>query len=90
MNRAITRGDLERQLSILAYRLKEAEARQPSVDAARPITAHVVLHRNGDPIHFDVTVNLQAIVQDLGRRAERNRSHVTMVAGGGVRVEHIP
>jgi hypothetical protein len=90
MNRAVTRAALERQLQILADRLKVAEARTPRVDACRPITAHVIEHRHGEQIHFDVTVNLQAIVQDLGRRAERNRSHVTIVAGGGVRVEHIP
>jgi len=52
-------------------------------------TVHVVLHRNGDPIHFYVTVDFEKIALAIGPNAERNRSHVAVVAGGAVKVEHI-
>jgi hypothetical protein len=54
------------------------------------VTQHIVLHRNGDPIHFDVTVNFQRIAEELGGKAERNRSHIAVVAGGQVKVEYLP
>lgn len=53
------------------------------------ITRHVVLHRNGDPIHFDITVDFERIACELGGKAEANRSHVAVVAGGHVKVEHV-
>jgi hypothetical protein len=53
------------------------------------VTQRVVLHRNGDPIHFDVTVDLQALVQRLGIKAERSARHVTKIADGAVQVEHV-
>jgi hypothetical protein len=54
------------------------------------ITRRIVLHRNGDPIHFDVTVDLDAIVARVGYKAERSARHVTKIAEGAVKVVHIP
>jgi hypothetical protein len=53
------------------------------------ITRRVILHRNGDPIHFDVTVDLEKIAETIGPKAEKNRSHVSKECGGAVTVEHI-
>jgi hypothetical protein len=53
------------------------------------VTQRIVLHRNGDPIHFDVTVDLQRVAEEIGGKAEFNRSHIAVVAGGAVKVEHI-
>jgi predicted nucleic acid-binding Zn ribbon protein len=55
---------------------------------AMKCTMHVVLHRNGDPIHFNVTVDFQRVAEVLGGKAEENRSHVSVVAGGFVTVRH--
>jgi hypothetical protein len=55
----------------------------------RTFTQRVVLHRNGDPIHFDVTVDFGRVAEELGAKAEFNRSHIAVVAGGAVKVEHI-
>jgi hypothetical protein len=53
------------------------------------ITRRVVLHRNGDPIHFDVTVDFERIACELGYKAEQNRSYAAVVAGGAVKVEYV-
>ena len=53
-------------------------------------THHVVLHRNGDPIHFDVTVDFERVAEMIGYRAETNRTHVSEVLEGAVLVKHIP
>lgn len=55
----------------------------------RTFTQRVVLHRNGDPIHFDVTVDFGKVAEAMGANAERNRSHIAVVAGGAVKVEHV-
>lgn len=52
-------------------------------------TRRIVLHRNGDPIHFDVTVDFLGIAMELASKAEFNRSHVAVVAGGAVKVEYV-
>lgn len=52
-------------------------------------TVRVILHRNGDPIHFDVTVDFEKIALEIGRKAEKNRSHVSKDCGGAVKVEHV-
>lgn len=53
------------------------------------ITQRIVLHRNGDPIHFDVTVDLQKVALAIGRKAERNSSHRSAACQGAVKVEHV-
>lgn len=52
-------------------------------------TMHVVLHRNGDPIHFNVSVNFQKLAETLGRKAEKSRSHVSSVQFDAVKVKHV-
>ena len=52
-------------------------------------TMHIVLHRNGDPIHFDVTVDFQRVAEKLGAKAESNHSHESVVADGFVKVNYI-
>lgn len=54
------------------------------------ITRRIVLHRNGDPIHFDVEVDFQKLALALGAKAETNRSHVARSGYGAVKVTHVP
>jgi phage protein U len=54
------------------------------------VTKRVILHRNGDPIHFDVTIDFQRVAEQLGHQAEKNVSHKAKVAFGYVVVEHVP
>jgi hypothetical protein len=54
------------------------------------VTQRIVLHRNGDPIHFDITVDFQKLAETKGWKAEQSRSHRTKVAEGAVTVEHVP
>jgi hypothetical protein len=60
------------------------------MDSAKRVTHHVVLHRNGDPIHFDVTVDFQKVAEMIGYKAEINRAHASQVLRGAVLVKHIP
>lgn len=54
-------------------------------------TQRVVLYdRDGKEQHFDVSINFQKIAQTCAQRAMRNKSHRSVVAGGAVKVEHIP
>lgn len=53
------------------------------------ITQRIVLHRNGDPIHFDVTVDLARIALAIGDKAMRNSSRKSSVCMGAVKVEHV-
>lgn len=52
-------------------------------------THRIILHRNGDAIHFDVTVDLQRIAQQIGYKAERSPRHKSQMASGAVKVEHV-
>jgi len=54
------------------------------------ITRRVTLHRNGDPLHFDVTVDLQGIVETIGPKAEKNSSRKSKVCRGAITVEFVP
>lgn len=62
----------------------------PLIVKGGTVTKHVVLHRFGDPIHFNVTVDFERVALELGGRAERNRSYAAVVAGGAVSVEYVP
>lgn len=53
-------------------------------------TMHVVLHINGDPVHFDVVADFQRIAETLGHKAMENRSRVSVVADGHVSVRYFP
>jgi hypothetical protein len=44
----------------------------------------------GGERHFDVTVDMRKIAEAQAVRAMRNRSHISVVAGGAVKVEYIP
>jgi hypothetical protein len=54
------------------------------------VTQRIVLHRNGDPIHFDITVDFQKLARGKAYKAERSRSHKTKLAEGAIIVEHVP
>jgi hypothetical protein len=54
------------------------------------ITKRIVMHRNGDPIHFDITVDLQRIVEQIGYKAERSKRHKSQLGNGAIKVVHIP
>jgi hypothetical protein len=56
---------------------------------ANRITRRVVLHRFGDPIHFDISIDFERLATYLGAKAEDNRAHIAVVAGGAVKVEHV-
>lgn len=57
--------------------------------APEQVVQRITLHRNGDPIHFDVTVNLRLIAMELGVKAETAFSHKTKAVGGSVVVVHV-
>lgn len=55
------------------------------------ISRHVILFdKTGKAEHFDVTCDFRKIAEELQSRAMRNRSHISVVAGGAVIVEHLP
>lgn len=55
------------------------------------ITRRVVLYnRDGQAQHFDVSVDLQEIAQAQAERAMRNRSRISVVSGGAVKVQYVP
>jgi hypothetical protein len=59
---------------------------QPNIISRRVI----LFDAEGKGQHFDVTVNLEDIAKEQAKRAMYNRSHVSVVAGGAVRVEYLP
>jgi hypothetical protein len=61
-----------------------------SKEITRKVTRRIVLRRNGDPIHFDVEIDLDMLAIRLGPKAEKNRTNAASAVYGAIKVKLIP
>lgn len=54
------------------------------------ITKRIVVNVGGLACHLDVTVDFQAVAEELVEKAVKNKNHKSKEVGGAVTVEYIP
>lgn len=65
------------------------EGLQVKTETNNKVSQRVTLHRNGDPIHFDVEIDFQKVALKIGPKAEKNRSFAATAFYGAIKVKLI-
>lgn len=54
------------------------------------ITKRITVNVGGLACHLDVTVDFEAVAQEMVEKAVKNKNHKSKEVGGAVTVEYIP